>query len=122
MQKREAPKAKEGKKEKGSIPPNQEAQKPSETQEVKPPPSAHGEPTEDPKKKVEAPKRKLEVGGLHGPWALQRVGRQEFSLGAPSFLSCFLVGTLIEIFISLLEINWLSSFYDTAGNLGRSQI
>ncbi|XP_070805773.1 transmembrane protein 87A-like isoform X2 [Pituophis catenifer annectens] len=67
-QKREARRAKEDKKEKGSIPPNQEAQKPSETQEVKPPPSAHGEPTEDPKKKVDVPKRKLEPVTVAETW------------------------------------------------------
>ncbi|XP_058052007.1 transmembrane protein 87A-like isoform X2 [Ahaetulla prasina] len=67
VQKREAPKAK-GDKEKGSIPPNQEAQKPSETQEVKPPPSANKEPTEDPKKKAEAPKRNLESVTVAETW------------------------------------------------------
>ncbi|XP_032084295.1 transmembrane protein 87A-like isoform X2 [Thamnophis elegans] len=59
--------AKGGDKEKGSDPPHQEAQKPSETQEVKPPLSAHGEPAED-KKKVDVPKRKLEPITVAETW------------------------------------------------------
>ncbi|XP_026547760.1 transmembrane protein 87B-like, partial [Notechis scutatus] len=70
VQKREAPKEAEvkGTQEKGSNPPNQEAQKPSETQEVKPPPSAQGGPTEDPKKQVDALKRKLEPITVAETW------------------------------------------------------
>uniref|UniRef100_A0A8C5S437 Transmembrane protein 87A n=1 Tax=Laticauda laticaudata TaxID=8630 RepID=A0A8C5S437_LATLA len=70
VQKREAPKEAEvkGDQEKGSNPPNQEAQKPSETQQVKPPPSAQGGLPDDPKKKVDVLKRKLEPITVAETW------------------------------------------------------
>ncbi|XP_039181068.1 transmembrane protein 87A-like isoform X1 [Crotalus tigris] len=69
--KREAPKAAEDKadkKEKGSSPPNPEAQKPSETKDAKLSPSADGKPTEDPKKKVNGTKIKLEPVTVAETW------------------------------------------------------
>ncbi|XP_070620863.1 transmembrane protein 87A-like isoform X2 [Erythrolamprus reginae] len=72
VRKREAPKAKaEAKgdqKGKGASPPNPEAQNPSETQEVKPPLPANGQPAEEPKKKVDVPKRTLEPITIAETW------------------------------------------------------
>ncbi|XP_015676500.2 transmembrane protein 87A [Protobothrops mucrosquamatus] len=69
--KREAPKAAEDKadkKEKGSSPPNPDAQKPSEIKDTKLSPSADEKPTEDPKKKVNGTKIKLEPVTVAETW------------------------------------------------------
>ncbi|KAM3830179.1 transmembrane protein 87A-like isoform 2-T2 [Vipera latastei] len=71
VQKREASKAaeeKEDEKEKGSGPANPEAQKPIETKDAKLSLSADGKPTEDPKKKVNGTKIKLEPVTIAETW------------------------------------------------------
>ncbi|KAM6428414.1 transmembrane protein 87A-like [Liasis olivaceus] len=75
VRKREAPKAAEAKgdkkekgKEDGTGHPNEEAAKPSETQDAKPLPSVNGKAAEDPKKKGDVANRKLEPITIAETW------------------------------------------------------